>query len=211
MLKYKYLLFDMDGTIADTDEMIYRTYSELFEKYGNGVKKEWDEIMYFSGPPLDETLKKYFPHMKLEEIRDIYTQTAEPYYQKTVKVFPHEIETLQYLKSQGYRLAVVTNKATYKAYEVLVSLNISSYFDFVIGREDVSLSKPSPEGILKAIDRYQAQKEECLYLGDNDIDYITASNAGVDCLIVSWGPRKLNVLDKCKYSVDTYEKMEEIL
>ena len=108
-------------------------------------------------------------------------------------------------------MGVVTNKATYKAKEVLVMLGINKYFEVVIGREDVVNGKPSGEGILTAMNRLGFKKEETLYLGDNDIDYLTAKDAGVDCLLVSWGPRELKLLDKANYVINKYEQLEEIL
>ena len=208
---YKLLLFDMDGTIADTDEMIYLSYVELYKRFGHGKSKDWDEIMYFSGPPLRETLAKEFPDVDQKIVQQAYIEISDPLYDSTVKVFPHELETLEYLYNKGYKMGVVTNKATYKTHYVLKMLGLEKYFDVVIGHEDVIKGKPSGEGILKAIDKAGQQKEETLYLGDNDIDYLTAKDAGVDCLLVSWGPRVLKLLDKADYVINKYEQLEEIL
>lgn len=209
--QYKLLLFDMDGTIADTDEMVYRTFVDLYKKYGNGFMRPREEIMYFSGPPIRETLVKEFPHVNYEEILKAFTDISDPYYDMTVTVFPHEIETLEYLYSKGYKMGVVTNKATYKAHYVLKMLKLDKYFEVLIGREDVVKGKPSGEGILNAMKNYPYSKQEVLYIGDNDIDYLTAEDAGVDCMLVSWGPRELKLLSKCKYAINKYEMMEEIL
>ena len=211
MPNYKCLLFDMDGTIADTDEMILLSYNEMYERYGHGKKKGWDEVMYFSGPPLRETLLKEFPDQDIEKMIQVFAEISDPYYDSTVKIFPHEIETLEYLHLKGYKMGVVTNKATYKADYVLKMLNIDKYFDVLIGREDVIKGKPSGEGILTAMDRLGYKKEETLYIGDNDIDYLTAKDAGVDCMLVAWGPRELKLLDHTKYVIRKYEEMEDVL
>ena len=211
MRNYKLLLFDMDGTIADTDEMIYLSYIELYKRFGHGKSKQWDEIMYFSGPPLRETLKREFPDVDQEIVQKAYIEISDPLYDQTVKVFPHEVETLEYLYNKGYKMGVVTNKATYKTHYVLKMLGINKYFEVVIGREDVINGKPSGEGILTAMNRLGFNKEETLYLGDNDIDYLTAKDAGVDVLLVSWGPRVLKLLDKANYVINKYEQLEEIL
>lgn len=211
MPNYKCLLFDMDGTIADTDEMILLSYNEMYRRYGHGKAKGWDEVMYFSGPPLRETLVKEFPDLPLDELLKAFAEISDPYYDSTVKVFHHEIETLEYLYNKGYKMGVVTNKATYKAHYVLEMLHIDKYFDVLIGREDVIKGKPSGEGIVTAINKLGFKNSETLYIGDNDIDYETALDAGVDAMIVAWGPRKLTVLDKCKYVINKYEEMEEVL
>ena len=61
------------------------------------------------------------------------------------------------------------------------------------------------------MDKLGGSKEDTLYIGDNDIDYETACNAGVDSLICSWGPRELTVLDKCTYQANSYYEIERIL
>ena len=61
-----------------------------------------------------------------------------------------------------------------------------------------------------AMSKYGVTKEETIYVGDNDIDYETAKNAGVDSLICTWGPRKLEVLDKCTYTASSYKEIERI-
>ena len=208
---YKLLLFDMDGTIADTDEMVYRTFVDLYKRYGHGFMRPREEIMYFSGPPIRETLVKEFPDVNYDEILKAFTDISDPYYDQTVTIFPHEIEILEYLYNKGYKMGVVTNKATYKAHYVLKMLHLDKYFEVVIGREDVVKGKPSGEGIINAMKYYPYKKEEVLYIGDNDIDYLTASDAGVDCMLVSWGPRELKLLDKSKYVIRKYEEMEKIL
>lgn len=211
MPNYKVLLFDMDGTIAETDEMIIHTLEEMYDLYNPTNKKSREEIIYFSGPPIALTLKKEFPNMDQDFILQEFLDRSTRYYDLYTTTFEHEIEVLSLLKEKGYKMAVVTNKGHQKAEYVLELLKIKPYFDFVIGSGDVEELKPSPMGISEAIKRFNGSKEETLYLGDNDIDYITASNAGVDCLICAWGPRKLSVLDKCKYVAKSYLDIKEVL
>ena len=211
MKDYKLLLFDMDGTIADTDEMVYLSFVGLYKRYGHGFMRPREEIMYFSGPPIRETLLKEFPNEDQEEVQKAFVEISDPLYEQTLKLFPHELEVLEHLFIKGYKMGVVTNKATYKAKEVLKMLGIEKYFSIVIGREDVVKGKPCGEGIITAMNKLGFNKDSTLYIGDNDIDYLTATDAGVDCMLVSWGPRTLNLLDKAKYVIKKYEEMEEIL
>ena len=59
--KYDVILFDMDGTIANTDRLILESFYKLYDKFNNGVRRSDEEIYYFSGPPIKETLKVEFP------------------------------------------------------------------------------------------------------------------------------------------------------
>lgn len=211
MLKYKAILLDMDGTIAYTDDMIIHTMLDLYDLYNPSGKKSIEEILYFSGPPLKVTLPKEFPNQDYKFMYNEFIRISGPYYDQYVKAFPHEIETLTKLKSAGYHLAVVTNKGTEKAHYVLRLIGINHLIDFVIGSDDVINTKPHPEGLNKAMDKLGVAPQETLYMGDNDIDYETASNAHIDTLIVNWGPRTLTVLDKAKYVASSYEEIEKIL
>ena len=211
MAKYKALLFDMDGTIADTDEMIIHTMFDLYDKYNPLIKKSREEIIYFSGPPIAITLKKEFPEIDQYILMQDFLDISTPYYDKYTVTYEDEIETLKRFKKEGYRMAVVTNKGHEKAEYVLKLLHLDDIFEFVIGNGDVPFLKPAPDGINEARNRFNVTKEETLYIGDNDIDYETASNAGVDVLICAWGPRTLNVLEKAKYVAYSYKEIGEII
>ena len=211
MPKYKALLFDMDGTSAYTDEMIVQSFYVLYDLYKGGKRRNREEILYFSGPPLSVTFPKEFPDEPYQKMYDEFIRISTPFYDKYVVPFEGEVEVLRKLKKSGYKLGVVTNKGHVMAQYVLNLLKINDLFDSLVAGGDTKETKPHPEGIYKAMNELGASKEETLYVGDNDIDYLSASNAGVDSMICTWGPRKLNVLDKCTYKVGSYKEIEEIL
>ena len=209
-MKYKgILLFDMDGTIADTDPMLLATFNVLYDKYKNGQRKSKEEVYYFSGPPIRETLKKEFPHMDNDFMYEEFYKLSSSFYPTHVFPYPNEREVLLSLKEKGYKLGVVTNKQHSMAVYVLELLNIKDAFDLVIGFDDVSNGKPNPEGILKAIKYYGATLEETIYIGDNEIDYKTAVNAGVRCALVANGPRKINPDVKPDIWFNSFIELEE--
>ena len=211
MPKYKAILLDMDGTIAYTDEMIVQTFYKLYEMYNPSARKSREEIFYFSGPPLSITLPREFPNQDYQFMYDEFIRISTPYYDKYVVAFEDEVRVLNRLKEAGYKLGVVTNKGHKMAQYVLDLLKINDLIDVLVGGGDTKESKPHPEGIYKAMETLGASKNETLYVGDNDIDYVSASNAGVDSMICTWGPRTLTVLDKCTYKVASYKEIERIL
>ena len=211
MPKYKLILLDMDGTIAYTDDMIIHTFFDMYDMYNPSAKKEAKDIIYFSGPPLSVTLPREFPNQDYQHMYDEFIRISTPYYDKYVVAFEHEIEVLTRLKQAGYRMACVTNKGTKMANYVLKLIGIDKLIDFVVGSDDVKNTKPHPEGIDLALAKFGVKRHEALYVGDNDIDYETACNAEMDAMICNWGPRKLNVLDKAKYVINSYYDMETIL
>ena len=84
--------------------------------------------------------------------------------------------------------------------------------DVVISADDVNAPKPSPMGINKALERLGIEdKGKVLYIGDNDIDYETAVNAGTDAMLVTWGPREIKRKDDAKYAVSSYNELGGLL
>ena len=210
--KYRLLLFDLDGTLCDTDEMVVQSFLEMYKFYEPKVRRVREEIYYFSGPPIHETMKKEFPNYDLEEMVEAFRRISKEFYPSTVKEYPDEIKVLKALKEQGYLLGVVTNKGKPLTDYSLELCHIDGLFDVVISASDVINPKPDAEGVNKAMKLLGIKnKKEVLYIGDNDIDYHTAANAGVDALLVTWGPRKINCLKQAKYSAKSYNEIGGLL
>ena len=212
MNKYKVLLFDLDGTLCDTDEMIVQTMQAIYKEFKPVKERTREELYYFSGPPIRDTLANEFPDQDPDYMYDVFKKVSKGFYKDYVYPYKDEIEILTALKEKGYRLGVVTNKGLPLTIYSLEICHIDSLFDVIISADDVPIPKPDPTGINKALEKLGiTNKEEVLYIGDNDIDYITASNAGVDTLLVTWGPRTINVLDKAKYLAKSYNDIGGIL
>lgn len=212
MNKYKVLLFDLDGTLCDTDEMIVQTMQAIYKEFKPVKERSREELYYFSGPPIRDTLGNEFPDQDPDYMYDVFKKVSKGFYKDYVYPYKDEIEILTALKEKGYRLGVVTNKGLPLTIYSLEICHIDSLFDVIISADDVAIPKPDPTGINKALEKLGIKnKEEVLYIGDNDIDYITASNAGVDTLLVTWGPRTINVLDKAKYLAKSYNDIGGIL
>ena len=212
MNNYKVLLFDLDGTLCDTDEMIVQTMFAIYKEYKPVKERTREELYYFSGPPIKETLAREFPNQDKEHMYEVFKNVSKGFYPKTVKAYKDEVETLTRLKEKGYRLGVVTNKGLPLTIYSLELCHIKDLFDVVISADDVKIPKPDPTGIYKALEKLGiSNKEEVLYIGDNDIDYITATNAGVDALLVTWGPREIKCIDKAKFNAKSYNEIGGIL
>ena len=212
MNKYRLLLFDLDGTLCDTDEMIVQTMRAIYKEYKPVKERTREELYYFSGPPIRETLKREFPDYDQEEMYEVFKKVSKGFYAPCVKAYQDEIEVLKELKKQGYLLGVVTNKGRPLTIYSLELCHIKEFFDVVISADDVTNPKPDPSGVYEAMKELDiSDKKDVLYIGDNDIDYVTASNSGVDALLVTWGPREIKCLDKAKYLAKSYNEMREIL
>ena len=202
--KYDVILFDMDGTVADSDPMIKEAMHILYDKYRNGIRTPDEQIIYFSGPPIRDTLKKEFPDLDQNFIFDEFHRESFKLYATHVFRYPDSKAVLLNLKEEGFKLGIVTNKIHSLTEYALKCIGLENIFDYIIGIDDVWKPKPCGEGILKSIEYFKSSKERTLYVGDNKSDLDTASDAGVDCCLVSWGPRKLDPSLKPKFTIASY-------
>ena len=202
------IIFDLDGTILNTDKLIKKTFIKVFEKYKPGYILSEDELLSFLGPPLKESFSKYFPIEKFDELVDYYHDYNHSHHEDYVSVYPFVIETLEYLKEKEYPLAIVTSKLKVAADIGLNAFDLRKYFDVIIGYDDVKATKPDPEGILKAMKRLGVEK--AVYVGDNVTDIQAGKNAGVKTIAVKWSPKGFLQLQELNPDL-LVDKMIEII
>ena len=181
------VIFDLDGTVLDTDELIKRTFIKVFEKYKPGYTLSEEELLSFLGPSLKETFSRYFPDDMFEELLSYYHQYNHSHHEDFARVYPTVEETLKYLKDRGYPLGIVTTKLKVAANVGLDTFDLHKYFDVVIGLDDVKATKPDPEGILKAMELLKVKQG--VYIGDNINDILAGINAGIKTIGVKWSPK----------------------
>lgn len=213
MPKYNLVLFDMDGTIANTDELVVETMFELYDLYRGGKRTPREDCYYFSGPPIRESLKKEFPDMDVEFLAHEFYLRSKDKYDIMVTPYPHSRDVKLKIRDMGIKLGVVTNKRHDLAEHCLEVINLhDQIFDVLIGFDDVKEGKPSPEGIYKAMDALGVHdKKKVLYVGDNYLDELTAKNAGIDVAIVTWGSRKIDERAKPTYFINDYRELLEVV
>ena len=210
--KYDLILLDLDGTVADTDEMIIQSMYQLYDMYRNGKRTPVEEIYYFSGPPIRGTLKREFPDMDNDFITNEFIRISWANYDKYAKLFPHAKETLISLKDKGFMLGIVTSKLRDSTIHCLEVLDIKDLVPYFVAGNDVKNMKPNPESIYVAMEHFSIMdKKKVLYIGDNKSDFLTARNAGIDVALVTWGPRKIDRTLTPDYWIDDFKEVEEIV
>lgn len=186
MKSKKVIIFDLDGTLIDTDKLIFMSYRYLFQKYGNGYEPSFSEYISFLGPTLMETFPKYF-----KEDVDLLIKEYRSYGEKNDKYFLSPIkgakEVLENLHQKGYKLAVVSSKIKKAIIKNLSDLNMDMYFDFIIGADEVQGKyKPDPYGLIIALNHFNFSKEDAVYIGDSFGDLLCAKNAQIDFIAVNY-------------------------
>ncbi len=197
------IIFDLDGVIYDITEAINKAVEDAIEKYNLNVNK--DEIMQEIAHLIEEiqnypvpqiilnsynllkevnALKglKYFKKMRIA----IFLFNQFNKYREEAKIFEGIDETISKL-SKKVKLAILTNNKSTYAEEVLEKFNLTDYFEIIIGFNEVTEVKPSPEGILKILDRWNLKPSETIFIGDMTTDIIAGKAANVKMICVASG------------------------
>lgn len=172
------IVFDLDGTLVDTKELIFESFRHTFAKYLPDHKLTKEELQSFLGPTLKESFARYFKEESIDEIIAYYRAFNHEHHDDYVREIPHVKETLAYLKHEGYDMAVMSNKLKSVVEMGLRSARIDEYFPVVLGCEDVDKPKPDPSGILKAASLLPRSHDDLIYVGDSKTDIEAAKNMG---------------------------------
>ncbi|WP_192598699.1 pyrophosphatase PpaX [Sporosarcina limicola] len=181
------LLFDFDGTLLDTNELIIQTFQSVLNNHYPG-KYERIDILPFLGPTLMESFASVDPE-KVEQFIEEYRAWNVSMHDELAIEFDGVSETLKFLKAAGMKMAIVSTKKNDMVMKGLDLLDAEGVFDTVIGFDDVTNTKPHPEPILLALERLDTTKEETLMIGDNFHDIEGGKNAGVRTAGVAWSAK----------------------
>jgi len=183
-ISMKALLFDFDGTLLNTNDLIIKTFMHILDERFPGQYSPKD-CMKFIGPSLTETFEQITPN-EVDEMIEKYRQWNQAHHDELVTEYDGVVSTLEKLKEQGIRLAVVSTKRKDTVEKGLDLMGAKHLFEFWIGGDDVKNVKPDPEPVLLAIERLGVSKEDVMMIGDNYHDILAGKNAGVKTAGVSW-------------------------
>ena len=180
---YKYekpvVLFDLDGTLQDSKQMIFETFVQVFKERKPDIQLSQEELNSFFGPTLEESFGKYFKEEEIEEIIERYQQINLDLHYTMLKEINHATELLETLKKDGYHLGIVSNKRI-KAVELGVQVNhFEPYFDVLLGIEDLPIPKPSGTGLIEACSRMNVSRDNVIYVGDAKSDILSAKDVAM--------------------------------
>ncbi len=190
MKTYDGYLFDADGTLFDSRELIIQSYIAVAEWMGLPTPDR-DAIAATTGLPMPEQLRIVLG----QDHDETFYRNAEALYSSLVmagaatrlSLFPGIKDGLERLKERGVRLAVVTSRRRPSLEYFLASLGVLRLFDVIVTAEDTVKHKPGPEPVLLALDNLSLAPDRCVYVGDAIFDVQCGSAAGVDTVLVSWG------------------------
>lgn len=210
------VIFDLDGTLLNTLDDLWKAMNIALVSYhypqhdkeackrfvGHGIYKLVESSLPVEARDRDNVLK-------VKEVFDAYYQTHN---QQQTKPYPFIEELLKELKAKGIKCGVVTNKAENYAKQ-LIQAYFPNQVEVVIGQREGMRKKPYPDSLLEAIAALQVKKEQCIYVGDSEVDMEVAMNAGVTPIGVLWGFRTKEVLQEAgaHYMARTVEELKNII
>ncbi|MCB6994054.1 HAD-IA family hydrolase [bacterium 210820-DFI.6.37] len=211
MSKIDTVLFDFDGTVMDTNNVIIQSWQHTFRTLENR-EEDLDKIIKTFGEPLELTMRKLFPRVPVEESIAIYRSYHYDNFGELICVFPGMKELIRELKSRGYKLGLVTSRLKKTTMQGLEKYGLAEYFDTVVTADDTAKHKPDPEPVNIALKNMGSVPENSIMAGDTMFDILCAKNAGVKSVLVSWA---LAVTEEEKNGPDgpdyVIEKAEELL
>jgi pyrophosphatase PpaX len=189
------VLFDLDGTIVDTNELIIRSFLHALQgETPEAVTRE--QIIPNMGRPLIDQMKHFTGREQVDEVIAKYRAFNLANHDELVREFPYVREVLKALREHGCRLGVVTSKIRRTTEMGLKLCGLAEYIETVVTVEDVHNPKPDPEGILQALRTLGTEPEHAAMVGDSHYDILAAKNAGVTSVGVSWSLKGKAYLQK---------------
>lgn len=185
MKKVDTVLFDFDGTLMDTTEVIVNSWQHTFKTL-EGKERPLDEIYPTFGEPLPTTMSKFFPDLDVDDCINIYRGYHYDNFGDLINLFPGMRELMDALKEQDYTLALVTSRMLNTTNQGLAKYDLDKYFDTVITCEDTDKHKPDPAPIQITLDRLDKSPSSAIMIGDTMFDILCAKNAGVKSVLVDW-------------------------
>lgn len=189
---YKACIFDLDGTLLDTIESIAVNVNKALAKYGF-EPHEIEEYKHFVGDGQEKLIERSLiasgdTELKMfEEVSAEYKRIFAEGCILNVKPFDGIRELLDTLKSNGIKLAVLSNKNHENAVTSVHEMFGAQYFDFILGKKDGIKLKPDPQCVQVTLNGLNVDKSECVYIGDMLTDMLTGKGSGIFTVGVKWG------------------------
>jgi pyrophosphatase PpaX len=185
MKRYDCIIFDMDGTLTQTNQLIYDTFNHIAGRYINKHLTN-TEIHALFGPPEEICIENMIGTQNAGTAMAEYYSFYRNEHERLAVLYPGIIEILDFLRSQQVRLALFTGKGRRTTDITLEQFAISSYFEMTVTGDDVDEFKPSGNGIRKILERFSLPSGSVLMVGDAVADIKAARETGVEIASVVW-------------------------
>jgi pyrophosphatase PpaX len=182
------LLFDLDGTLVDSLDLILTCFRHAFRTHV-GVVPSDDDLVAGIGTPLIAQISSFVESAETRQaIVTTYRAYQMEHHDRLIREFDGAREVLHALHERGHPMAIVTSKAELLAERALEFAGLAEYMDAVIGVESCQRHKPDPEPVHVALRALDARARDALFVGDSPHDITSGNAAGVTTVAALWGP-----------------------
>lgn len=181
----KAVLFDFDGTIMDTNEVIINSWQHTFRNL-TGKEADVNMLLGTFGEPLEISIDKMLPEFSRDDAMRIYREYQYCNFKGLISLFPGVVEVLRELKEKDIKTAIVTSRLRRTTMEGIEKFDLHDFFDTVVTMEDTKKHKPDAEPAFEALRRLDIEAERAIMVGDSKFDIMCAQNAGVKSVLVDW-------------------------
>lgn len=208
--KYSCVLFDLDGTLLNTNKLIIESFKFTLKQHLN-ISIEEEELYQFFGEPLRITLAR-FDSDNVEEMLSTYRKFNIENHDSLTTVFPNAIEVVEQLSKEGFKIGIVTSKLKKTALKGLAFSGLNRFVETLVAYEDTQHHKPEAAPIIKALSKLKHPTEGTIMVGDSPFDLRSAKNAGVHGAGVSWSvhTEELLLKEEPQYIIKKFPQLLEI-
>ena len=186
MKKLDTILFDLDGTLINTNDIIVYSFRETFRQHFPEIELSDETIHTFIGPTLQQTFSGYTKDpFLIEEMINTYRETYIVYEVGHHELYPNVVEVVTTLKEKGYNLGILTSKFREAAWPSYTHYGLDKLFDSFTGLDDVEYAKPHRNSVDTALSNYP-NHQKAIMIGDNQGDIKAGQNAGISSAGVAW-------------------------
>lgn len=209
-MQIKGIFFDMDGTLIDTNELIFQSYDYALHKVLHASYPR-EHLVDTFGKPLKQIMEE-LGGAHAEELRHAFLEYSLAH-EDQLRLFPQVRETLQWLKEQHIAMAIVSSRLRKGVLRDLALFGLDGYFDVFITPESTDKHKPHPDPAHKAAEALQLATGETLFVGDSPYDLRCGRDAGCKTAVVSYSLFPAADIDVCSpdYTLQTLADLQSIL
>ena len=181
------ILFDLDGTLIDTIELILSSARHAFEEWP--VRPTDEEWVRGIGTPLVQQLRAYAANDdEVALLLARYRRYQNEHHDRLTRCYDDVPDVIAALADRGHQMAVVTSKASPIAHQSLAFVGLDHFFPVVVGYDDTARHKPDPEPVRVALSRLGVSPDDAVFVGDSPHDIFAGNGADVMTIAALWGP-----------------------
>ncbi len=211
-MRYRAVLFDMDGTVLDTLGDLTNAVNHILGQYGMPAR-DTREVASFLGNGARHLLNKAVPAGTPASLTEEMLGVYQPWYDSHCAILtaPYEgiLPLMRALRDAGVKQAVISNKQD-SAVRLLAERHFPGLLETAVGESATVRRKPNPDAVLAALRVMEIPARDAVYVGDTEVDLRTAENAGLDCAAVGWGFRSREEL-RAAGAARVFETPDELL